>query len=155
MMEPGFRNTLTKAHAQVTDYLLKRGFNRTEEVFRQESKHLGPDGKPIYQLANLGPKKYQRAFGLLREWVENNLDIYKVCHGHPPSVSFADNSSSNCPSCCGPSSSILSWNLSNMPTLKMRRLSSETSVLTSSQYTRMISRPLVPLHSRSTSTRTP
>ncbi|EWG47333.1 transcription initiation factor TFIID subunit 5 [Fusarium verticillioides 7600] len=61
----------------VTDYLLKRGFNRTEEVFRQESKHLGPDGKPIYQLANLGPKKYQRAFGLLREWVENNLDIYK------------------------------------------------------------------------------
>jgi transcription initiation factor TFIID subunit 5 len=61
----------------VTDYLLKRGFNRTEEVFRQESKHLGPDGKPIYQLANLGPKKYQKAFGLLREWVENNLDIYK------------------------------------------------------------------------------
>ncbi|KAF5006996.1 hypothetical protein FDECE_6644 [Fusarium decemcellulare] len=61
----------------VTDYLLKRGFNRTEEVFRQESKHLGPDGKPIYQLANLGPKKYQRAFSLLREWVENNLDIYK------------------------------------------------------------------------------
>jgi transcription initiation factor TFIID subunit 5 len=65
----------------VTDYLLKRGFNRTEEVFRQESKHLGPDGKPIYQLANLGPKKYQKAFGLLREWVENNLDIYKVSLG--------------------------------------------------------------------------
>lgn len=64
--------------AQVTDYLLKRGFNRTEEIFRQESKHLGPDGKPIYQLANLGPKKYARAFNLLREWVENNLDIYKV-----------------------------------------------------------------------------
>lgn len=62
----------------MTDYLLKRGFNRTEEVFRQESKHLGPDGKPIYQLANLGPKKYQKAFALLREWVENNLDIYKV-----------------------------------------------------------------------------
>jgi transcription initiation factor TFIID subunit 5 len=99
---------IAKAQAQVTDYLLKRGFNRTEEVFRQESKHLGPDGKPIYQLANLGPKKYQRAFGLLREWVENNLDIYKVCHDRPPAVSFADNPSSNCPSCCGPSSSILS-----------------------------------------------
>lgn len=69
---------LTDVREQVTDYLLKRGFNRTEEVFRQESKHLGPDGKPIYQLANLGPKKYQKAFGLLREWVENNLDIYKV-----------------------------------------------------------------------------
>ncbi|KAK5995945.1 Transcription initiation factor TFIID subunit 5 [Cladobotryum mycophilum] len=61
----------------VTDYLLKRGFNRTEEVFRQESKHLGTDGKPIQQLANLGPKKYSKAFKLLREWVENNLDIYK------------------------------------------------------------------------------
>ena len=63
---------------QVTDYLLKRGFNRTEEVFRQESKFLGADGKPIQQLANLGPKKYQKAFHLMKDWVENNLDIYKV-----------------------------------------------------------------------------
>lgn len=63
---------------QVTDYLLKRGFNRTEEIFRQESKHLGPDGKPLQQLANLGPKKYAKAFNLLKEWVENNLEIYKV-----------------------------------------------------------------------------
>lgn len=63
---------------QVTDYLLKRGFNRTEEIFRQESKHLGPDGKPLQQLANIGPKKYAKAFNLLRDWVENNLDIYKV-----------------------------------------------------------------------------
>lgn len=65
---------------QVTDYLLKRGFNRTEEVFRQESKHLGPDGKPIQQLATMGPKKYQKAFKLLKEWVDNNLDLYKVNH---------------------------------------------------------------------------
>lgn len=63
---------------EVTDYLLKRGFNRTEEVFRQESKHLGPDGKPIQQLATMGPKKYQKAFKLLKEWVDNNLDLYKV-----------------------------------------------------------------------------
>ncbi|ETR99543.1 putative transcription initiation factor TFIID 100Kda [Trichoderma reesei RUT C-30] len=61
----------------VTDYLLKRGFNRTEEVFRQESKHLGTDGKPVQQLAILGPKKYARAFRLLKDWVENNLEIYK------------------------------------------------------------------------------
>ncbi|KAG6012262.1 hypothetical protein E4U43_007877 [Claviceps pusilla] len=61
----------------VTDYLLKRGFNRTEEVFRQESKHLGADGKPVQQLANIGPKKYQKAFKLLKEWVENNLELYK------------------------------------------------------------------------------
>ena len=63
----------------MTDYLLKRGFNRTEEVFRQESKHLGSDGKPVQQLAILGPKKYARAFRLLKDWVENNLEIYKVC----------------------------------------------------------------------------
>ncbi|EQL00767.1 WD40/YVTN repeat-like-containing domain protein [Ophiocordyceps sinensis CO18] len=61
----------------VTDYLLKRGFNRTEEVFRQESKHLGSDGKPIQQLANMGPRKYQKAFKLVKDWVENNLDLYK------------------------------------------------------------------------------
>ncbi|KYK57093.1 putative transcription initiation factor TFIID 100Kda [Drechmeria coniospora] len=61
----------------VTDYLLKRGFNHTEEVFRQESKHLGPDGKPISQLANMGPKKYQKALKLLKDWVDNNLDLYK------------------------------------------------------------------------------
>lgn len=71
---------MSKADAirQVTDYLLKRGFNRTEEIFRQESKHLGPDGKPLQQLANLGPKKYAKSFNLLKEWVENNLEIYKV-----------------------------------------------------------------------------
>ncbi|KND91956.1 Transcription initiation factor TFIID subunit 5 [Tolypocladium ophioglossoides CBS 100239] len=62
----------------VTDYLLKRGFNRTEEVFRAESKYLGPDGKPIQQLANMGPKKYQKAFKLLKDWVDNNLDLYKA-----------------------------------------------------------------------------
>ncbi|KAG5996194.1 hypothetical protein E4U52_007134 [Claviceps spartinae] len=61
----------------VTDYLLKRGFNRTEEVFRQESKHLGADGKPVQQLANAGPKKYQKSFKLLKDWVENNLELYK------------------------------------------------------------------------------
>ncbi|KAJ4148354.1 hypothetical protein LMH87_002829 [Akanthomyces muscarius] len=61
----------------VTDYLLKRGFNRTEEIFRQESKHLGSDGKPIHQPATLGPKKYGKAYRLLKMWVFNNLDIYK------------------------------------------------------------------------------
>jgi transcription initiation factor TFIID subunit 5 len=65
---------------------LKRGFNRTEEVFRQESKHLGPDGKPVQQLANIGPKKYQKAFKLLKEWVENNLELYKVSPPAPATV---------------------------------------------------------------------
>lgn len=47
-------------------------------MFRAESKHLGPDGKPIQQLANMGPKKYQKAFKLLKDWVDNNLDLYKA-----------------------------------------------------------------------------
>ena len=79
-------NSADSSLFQVTDYLLKRGFNRTEEIFRQESKHLGPDGKPLQQLANLGPKKYATAFNLLRDWVENNLDIYKVSSATPLSV---------------------------------------------------------------------
>ncbi|PHH74806.1 hypothetical protein CDD82_4759 [Ophiocordyceps australis] len=61
----------------VTDYLLKRGFNRTEEIFRQESKHLGPDGRPLHQSTNVGPKKYLKAFKLLQKWVDSSLDIYK------------------------------------------------------------------------------
>ncbi|GJD03720.1 WD repeat domain-containing protein [Colletotrichum higginsianum] len=62
----------------VTDYLLKRGYTRTETIFRQESSHLGPDGRPIHnKVDDLGPRKYLKAFNLLREWVENNLDIYK------------------------------------------------------------------------------
>lgn len=93
----------------MTDYLLKRGFNRTEEVFRQESKHLGADGKPLQQLANLGPKKYTKAFNLLKDWIENNLEIYKV--SPPSSISLAlyilflilHFSSLNCPNFSGQS----------------------------------------------------
>lgn len=69
---------------QVTDYLLKRGFTQTEEVFRKESSNLGPDGKPIHQkVEEMGPKKYIEAFSLLNDWIENNLDLYKVCVSHP------------------------------------------------------------------------
>ena len=87
-------------YSKVTDYLLKRGFNRTEEIFRQESKHLGPDGKPLQQLANLGPKKYAKSFNLLKEWVGNNLEIYKV-RPHVTIPSGADLCSSSYRSFCG------------------------------------------------------
>lgn len=64
---------------QVTDYLLKRGFTQTEKVFRRESSDLGPDGRPKHdRVDHLGPKKYAKAFILLKDWVENNLDFYKV-----------------------------------------------------------------------------
>ncbi|KAK3370107.1 TAF5-like protein [Podospora didyma] len=61
----------------VTDYLKKKGFTKTEAVFRQETAHLGPDGRPAQRNEDPGPKKYIKAFNLLRGWVENNLDIYK------------------------------------------------------------------------------
>ena len=64
---------------KVTDYLLKRGFTKTEAVFRQESRNLGPDGKPVHvRVEDLGAKQYTEAFNLLRDWIEKNLDIYKV-----------------------------------------------------------------------------
>ncbi|KAK0727428.1 TAF5-like protein [Lasiosphaeria miniovina] len=62
---------------KVTDYLKKKGFTKTEAVFRQETAHLGPDGRPAQRNDDPGPKKYLKAFALLRDWVENNLDIYK------------------------------------------------------------------------------
>ncbi|KAK3325349.1 TAF5-like protein [Apodospora peruviana] len=61
----------------VTDYLKKKGFAKTEAVFRQETAHLGPDGRPTPRPEENGPKKYARAFFLLRDWIDNNLDIYK------------------------------------------------------------------------------
>jgi len=63
---------------QVTDYLKKKGFTKTEAVFRQETAYLGPDGRPAQRTEDPGPKKYLKAFVLLRNWIENNLDIYKV-----------------------------------------------------------------------------
>jgi transcription initiation factor TFIID subunit 5 len=63
---------------QVTDYLKKKGFTKTEAVFRQETAYLGPDGRPAQRNDDPGPKKYLKAFLLLRNWIENNLDIYKV-----------------------------------------------------------------------------
>ncbi|KAK4669530.1 Transcription initiation factor TFIID subunit 5 [Podospora pseudopauciseta] len=62
----------------VTDYLKKKGFTKTEAVFRIETAHLGPDGRP----ANRGqdpadPKRYLKAFILIKNWIDNNLDIYK------------------------------------------------------------------------------
>ncbi|TKW57736.1 Transcription initiation factor TFIID subunit 5 [Colletotrichum tanaceti] len=75
---PQLTNMASQIHWMVTDYLLKRGYTRTETIFRQESSHLGPDGRPIHnKVDDLGPRKYLKAFNLLREWVENNLDIYK------------------------------------------------------------------------------
>ena len=71
-------NRLPVSTFQVTDYLKKKGFTKTEAVFRQETAYLGPDGRPAQRSEDPGPKKYLKAFLLLRNWIENNLDIYKV-----------------------------------------------------------------------------
>ncbi|KAK3939569.1 TAF5-like protein [Diplogelasinospora grovesii] len=61
----------------VTDYLKKKGFTKTEAVFRQETAHLGPDGRPAQRNDEPSPKRYLKAFVLLRDWIDNGLDIYK------------------------------------------------------------------------------
>jgi len=68
-----------QVHQQVIEYLLKKGYNRTEQMLRQESANLDKDGKPIQERAeDLGTAKYTRGFRLLSNWIEQNLDIYKV-----------------------------------------------------------------------------
>ena len=67
---------------QVIEYLLKKGYNRTEQMLRHESSNLDRDGKPIQErVEDLGNVKYSRGFRLLSNWVEQNLDIYKVSNG--------------------------------------------------------------------------
>lgn len=61
----------------VTDYLLKKGYKRTEAVFRQEVANVDKSGKPIQNNDEMGDKKYIRAFNHLERWVENSLEIYK------------------------------------------------------------------------------
>lgn len=85
LLPPSARRPGSSAnHSQVTDYLKKKGFTKTEAVFRQETAHLGPDGRPAQRSEDPGPKKYLKAFILLRDWIENNLDIYKVGSALPP-----------------------------------------------------------------------
>ncbi|KAG4029096.1 hypothetical protein MFRU_017g00330 [Monilinia fructicola] len=62
----------------VIEYLVKKGYNRTEQMLRSESANLDRDGKPIQDRAeDLGTAKYSKGFRLLSNWIESNLDIYK------------------------------------------------------------------------------
>lgn len=91
---------------------MKRGYTRTELVFRDESKHINDEGRPVLDEADIyGPKKYVRAFQLLRDWIENSLQLYKVsCHCSPVALlSNKRNNSSSFPKFSGPFSSIRGW----------------------------------------------
>jgi len=64
---------------KVLEYLVKKGYNRTEQMLRQESAHLDKDGRPIHnRVEELGNIKYARGFEMLSNWIDQNLDIYKV-----------------------------------------------------------------------------
>ncbi|OTB02584.1 hypothetical protein M426DRAFT_322510 [Hypoxylon sp. CI-4A] len=69
----------------VTDYLIKKGYRRTEEIFRQEVKDLDDTGKPKEngESSNSNSTKirpagiYVTAFKHYETWVERGLDVYK------------------------------------------------------------------------------
>lgn len=45
-----------------------------------ESAHVDKDGRPILdQTDDYGNDKYSRAFEMLNNWIDQNLDVYKVC----------------------------------------------------------------------------
>ena len=65
---------------KVTDYLIKKGFTRTEIVFREETKDLDANGRPRPDTDVKGPSKYLKAFLHFQKWIENGLDLHKVSH---------------------------------------------------------------------------
>ena len=91
----------TMSPLQVLEYLNKKGFSRSEAMLRRESAHTDADGRPIVtRVEHAGGSKYPRAFSmilqsrfypsadrrqdLLRSWIEDNLDVYKVSILCPP-----------------------------------------------------------------------
>lgn len=65
-------------HRQVTDYLIKKGFHRTEVIFRGEVKDLDETGRPKTSSDSKGPGRYLKAFVHFQKWIENGLDLHKV-----------------------------------------------------------------------------
>ncbi|KAI0016022.1 WD domain-containing protein [Xylariomycetidae sp. FL0641] len=66
----------------VTDYLLKKGYKRTEEIFRQEVKDVDEAGRPRNSADSISDKffpagKYLTSFQNFARWVDNGIDLYK------------------------------------------------------------------------------
>lgn len=74
---------------QVIEYLIKKGYNRTEQTLRAESSQVDKDGRPLkdHPLEH-GFAKYSKAYTLIRDWAEGNLDVYKVSFNLPSSARF-------------------------------------------------------------------
>ena len=105
--------TSTDVISQVIEYLSKKGYSKTESMLRQESANQDVEGRPLNAKAEeTGGAKYGKAFGacpvlfyapehptelqflqgLMRSWIEECLDIYKVrlqawSASHPLTVS--------------------------------------------------------------------
>jgi hypothetical protein len=66
---------------KVIEYLVKKGYNKTEQTLRQESAHVDKDGRPIHnRVEELGNIKYTKGFKLLSDWIDQNLDLYKASY---------------------------------------------------------------------------
>lgn len=64
---------------KVIEYLVKKGYNKTEQTLRQESANVDKDGRPIHnRVEELGNIKYTKGFKLLSDWIDQNLDLYKA-----------------------------------------------------------------------------
>jgi transcription initiation factor TFIID subunit 5 len=64
---------------KVIEYLIKKGYNRTEQTLRLESSRLDREGRPIQErVEDTGTEKYATAYKLLDNWIKQNLSIYKV-----------------------------------------------------------------------------
>ncbi|CZR67304.1 probable transcription initiation factor TFIID subunit 5 [Phialocephala subalpina] len=62
----------------VLEYLVKKGYNRTEATLRAESAHVDSDGRPIPTAPDAqGYPKYAKAYTLIRDWAEGVLEVYK------------------------------------------------------------------------------
>jgi len=61
----------------VTDYLVKKGFNRTNAIFTQEIRDLDESGKPRPSADLRSAGRFLKAFTHLEKWVENGLDLHK------------------------------------------------------------------------------
>ncbi|KAI1497615.1 WD repeat domain-containing protein [Biscogniauxia marginata] len=73
----------TESSPTVTDYLLKKGYKRTEEIFRQEVKDIDENGRPkSHSDPSVGDRifaagKYLSSFKHFERWVDNGIDLYK------------------------------------------------------------------------------
>ncbi|KAI9724883.1 MAG: hypothetical protein M1812_000159 [Candelaria pacifica] len=63
---------------QVIEYLSKKGYSRTEAMLRLESANQDAEGRPIHaRTEDSGGPMYLKSFDLVREWIEESLDVYR------------------------------------------------------------------------------